>query len=113
MRSRFPFVLILSIFAFTSVACAAVIRTPTPPDQRHGPPVKRGAVVFVGGYFYDPFFGAYPWWSRAAYPYRYHPVLDERAEVRVLVTPADAAVYVDGYYAGVVDDFDGILQRLP
>ncbi len=26
--------------------------------------------------------------------------------------PRQAAVYVDGYYAGIVDDFDGIFQRL-
>ncbi len=26
--------------------------------------------------------------------------------------PAEAEVYVDGYYAGVADDFDGIFQRL-
>jgi hypothetical protein len=30
----------------------------------------------------------------------------------VLVDPADVRVYVDGYYAGVVDDFDGLFQRL-
>jgi hypothetical protein len=34
------------------------------------------------------------------------------ASVRVLVEPDEAEVYVDGYYAGIVDDFDGILQRL-
>ena len=28
-------------------------------------------------------------------------------DVRLMVRPRDAAVYVDGYYAGVVDDFDG------
>jgi hypothetical protein len=28
------------------------------------------------------------------------------------VKPKEAAVYVDGYYAGVVDDFDGFFQRL-
>jgi hypothetical protein len=28
------------------------------------------------------------------------------------VTPRDAEVYVDGYYAGTVDDFDGTFQRL-
>ncbi|MFN8060782.1 MAG: PEGA domain-containing protein [Vicinamibacterales bacterium] len=33
-------------------------------------------------------------------------------DVRLLVRPREAAVYVDGYYAGVVDDFDGIFQRL-
>ena len=30
----------------------------------------------------------------------------------MLVDPAEARVYVDGYYAGVVDDFDGLFQRL-
>jgi hypothetical protein len=34
------------------------------------------------------------------------------SSVRLEVTPRDAEVYVDGYYAGVVDDFDGVLQRL-
>jgi len=71
------------------------------------------SVVFIGGYFYDPFFGPYPWWGFGAYPYPYFPVYDNRADVRVLVTPKEAAVYVDGYYAGVVDDFDGALQSLP
>jgi hypothetical protein len=33
-------------------------------------------------------------------------------DVRLQVRPRDAAVYVDGYYAGVVDDFDGAFQRL-
>lgn len=23
--------------------------------------IVRGQVVFIGGYFYDPFFGPYPW----------------------------------------------------
>jgi hypothetical protein len=32
--------------------------------------------------------------------------------VRIQVTPRDAEVYVDGYLAGVVDDFDGLTQRL-
>ena len=32
--------------------------------------------------------------------------------MRLDVTPQNAEVYVDGYYAGVVDDFDGMLQRL-
>lgn len=32
--------------------------------------------------------------------------------VRLKVNMRDAEVYVDGYYAGVVDDFDGIWQQL-
>ena len=35
------------------------------------------------------------------------------ARVRLQVTPKDAAVYVDGLYAGIVDDFDGPTERLP
>jgi hypothetical protein len=33
-------------------------------------------------------------------------------DLRLKVSPRDAAVYVDGYYAGIVDDFDGFFQRL-
>jgi hypothetical protein len=40
-------------------------------------------------------------------------VFDYRAEVRIQATPRRRAVYVDGFYAGVVDDFDGTFQRLP
>jgi hypothetical protein len=32
--------------------------------------------------------------------------------LRVDVDPSDASVFVDGYLAGRVDDFDGIFQRL-
>jgi hypothetical protein len=39
-------------------------------------------------------------------------VQGERGSIRVLVDPSDARVYVDGYYAGVVDNFDGLFQRL-
>jgi hypothetical protein len=89
---------------------------PRPPDRRppeKHPPVRPGSVVFVGGYFYDPFFGPYPWWPRGWYTYGYYPTLQNRAVVRVTATPVDAAVYVDGFYAGVVDDFDGFFEGLP
>ena len=81
----------------------------------HGTPYygSRGSYVFVGGYFYDPFYGPYPWWPRSAYGWGYYPVFDYRADIRIQATPKDAAVYVDGFYAGVVDDFDGNFQRLP
>lgn len=32
--------------------------------------------------------------------------------VKIQNAPRDAQVYVDGYYAGIVDDFDGPFQRL-
>lgn len=84
-------------------------------DQRAAPRpyvVERTRVVFVGGYFYDPYFGRYPWWSPVIYPHHY-VVFEGRAQVRLQVTPRAAAVYVDGFYAGVVDDFDGFFERLP
>jgi len=49
--------------------------------------------------------GRYP----APFPYRN---LDPDSAVRLEVTPREAEVYVDGYYAGIVDDFDGVFQRL-
>jgi hypothetical protein len=33
--------------------------------------------------------------------------------VRLQVKPRHTAVYVDGFYAGIVDEFDGVFQRLP
>ena len=33
-------------------------------------------------------------------------------DIRLQVNPSNAEVYVDGYYAGIVDDFDGQYQRL-
>jgi PEGA domain len=34
------------------------------------------------------------------------------SSLRFTVTPKDAEVYVDGYYAGIVDAYDGTFQRL-
>ena len=47
----------------------------------------------------------------APYPYpgRY---LGLESDLRLAVTPKEATVYVDGYYAGHVDDYDGAFQRL-
>ena len=87
---------------------------PRPPDARRDPDrprrgPERGPVVV-------PYPG-WPWWGYP-YPYGYPPTpwrvyADwETTSVRLDVSPTDAQVYVDSYYAGVVDDFDGIFQRL-
>ena len=54
-----------------------------------------------GGYY--PYYAAYP----GPYGYGY-----SGSSLHVLVTPREAEVFVDGYYAGKVDDFDGTFQRL-
>jgi hypothetical protein len=54
-------------------------------------------------------------WSGRVYGYIAPQVYGARiyyGDVRLQVRPRDAAVYVDGYYAGIVDDFDGVFQRL-
>jgi PEGA domain-containing protein len=101
---------LLTLVALFAVIALSVLYPEPASAQRRGG--GRGP-VFVGGYFYDPFFGPYPWWGPAAFPYPYYPIYDDRAQVRLSVTPKEAAVYVDGYYAGIVDDFDGVLQSLP
>ena len=58
-----------------------------------------------GAYGY-PYYG-YPY----AYPY-YGGFYDPSSSVRLQVTPREAEVYVDGYFAGMVDNFDGTFQRL-
>jgi hypothetical protein len=47
-------------------------------------------------------------------PYPYYGAAYARyeADLRVNVRPNNAGVFVDGYFAGQVDDFDGVFQRL-
>lgn len=62
--------------------------------------------------FYGSFYGGL-FWQRYPYPYPYYGYrYDPRAEVRIDGAPKDAEVYVDGYFVGLVDDFDGFGQRL-
>lgn len=52
----------------------------------------------------------YPPMIYPGYPaYRYAP---PESDLKIDVTPKDASVYVDGYFAGKVDQFDGAFQRL-
>ncbi len=57
-----------------------------------------------GGYGYGPY--------SAPYAYGYGASYDETGSIRMRVTPREAQVFVDGYYVGVVDEFDGTFQRL-
>ena len=116
MRSIYRFVAVsgalaaLTLSAPTGALAQRGHRAPAP--QHRG--VHHDHVVFIGGYFYDPFFGPYPWWARADYPYPYYPMYyDNRAVLRIIATPKDAAVYVDGFYAGTVHDFNDWFQGLP
>jgi hypothetical protein len=56
-------------------------------------------------YYYDPFWGPYPWFGPALYAF---PSGRPMGEVRLAGTDNRAEVYIDGGYAGVVKD----LKRL-
>jgi hypothetical protein len=72
---------------------------------------------------YAPPYPYYGYGYATPYPYAYNypsqagiyavpPTGALYGGVRIEVEPRDAAVYVDGYYAGIVDDFDGAWQRV-
>jgi hypothetical protein len=82
--------------------------------------------VVVRSYVYPRYYAYYPYsyyglggWSYGPYYYqRYPPPFygryydGMRGALRLQVTPRDAEVFIDGYFAGTVDDFDGVFQRL-
>jgi hypothetical protein len=64
-------------------------------------------------YFGRPYAAyGYPGYSSAGYGY--YSLIPGRlyGAVRIVDAPPDAQVFVDGYYAGVVDDYDGVFQHL-
>ena len=67
-----------------------------------GYPYAYGYPYYGFGYGY----GQYP------YPYYGPIVYDYSGSARLQVTPRNTQVYIDGYFVGVVDSFDGNLQRL-
>lgn len=68
----------------------------------------------LGYFYYDPFYWGpdnyavgYRDYRFTGYGYGY-----PTGELRLQVRPRHAEVYVDGYFAGMVDEFDGMLQGL-
>ena len=83
-------------------------------------PYGYGAFGGLGYFYYDPYtwYSYDPYWSRPHhYNYysrdrHYNDYYYESGELRLQVHPRHAEVYVDGYFAGHVDDFDGVFQAL-
>ena len=89
------------------------------------PPDAGTAVIVAGsGFGYYPWaygglgFGGYYGYYDPGWYDPYPPVYtggggyDYDGALRLKVKPREAGVYVDGYYAGRVDDFDGVFQKL-
>lgn len=99
---------------------------PRPPEARGEtvrPPNRR--YVYPGydrdldlGFYFGFPYTPYPYWRM--YPPFGHPApapwwWEETAaygSVRLLVPQTDAAVYVDGFYVGIVANYDGFFQQL-
>src|ERR1051326_4644670 len=74
-----------------------------------------------GGYGLDPGFG-FPYYGDPTDPYAYGAGYGSyssrvysgqgQGALKLKVKPRDAKVYVDGYYVGLVNQFDGMLQKL-
>jgi hypothetical protein len=104
----------------SQIAVAALIVVSVPAlahAQRRGGRVIVSRPVVIAPFYarhYDPFFwNVYGWGFPSFYAPMFYPhAFAEGSSARIQVTPRHAEVYVDGYLAGVVDDFDGFAQRL-
>jgi hypothetical protein len=70
---------------------------------------------YYPGFYYSAFAGPYGWYGHPWGPWGPWPAYgyyDNTSSARIQGAPPQAEVYVDGYYAGIVDDFDGAFQRL-
>ncbi len=103
------------------------VGTAVPRGQSPAPPGSGGGTIFVPGYygwpwlygglglyggFYDPWYSGYGGYGGGYDPYPRYSTEDGDGALRLKVKPREAEVFVDGYYAGVIDDFDGVFQRL-
>ena len=53
--------------------------------------------------------GAAAYGGGGGYSYR---AFRDTGSLRLKIKPRDAKVYIDGYYVGLVDSFDGLFQKL-
>jgi hypothetical protein len=112
----------------------AYVRPQAPPDNRPGHDINWyynpwlfSGFGFYNFLYYDPF-----WWDDWGYPYAYGYGYDPYGDpgaygasgyygeeqpqgqgaLKLKVEPKNAEVYVDGYYMGSVDDFNGMFQKM-
>ena len=103
----------------------ALVTLPAHAQRRHGgggrgghvTVIQRSPLLWGGGFysgFYNPYYFGFGQWF-PPYPGFGYPIgayTDSAVAVRLQVTPRDASVFVDGFAAGIVDDYDGVFQRL-
>lgn len=68
---------------------------------------------FLFGGYYDPYYAGYGGgYGQSSGGYGTGAYRGAVGALRLKVKPVNAQVYIDGYYVGVVDSFDGTFQRL-
>jgi hypothetical protein len=117
----------LVVLLFASVVPEAAAQVRRGRSGRYGGAVTYRShyyrPYFYRPYFYRPYYYGYygpSFYNTFWYPYPmvyspygwYGAYGDPFGAVKVEVRPRDAKVFVDGYFAGVVDDYDGAFQRL-
>jgi len=66
-----------------------------------------------GSFYFDGFYNSYVFYPHTVIRYdTYGTYGYPTGELRLQVKPRDAQVFIDGSYAGTVDQFDGIFQSL-
>lgn len=102
----------LSLAAIAMLAAPALQSTAEAQGRRGRVATPRRSGVVLGAYyrplllspFYDPFYDPpFPAFGQMWGP---------GSSLRLQVSPSDTEVFIDGYFAGIVDDFDGVFQRL-
>ena len=112
------------------VGTLALLAWPATADAQRRRAVRRAGPVlqtrawygpgygYFNPYFYRPYaFRPYGYGPYGYGPYLYggwgqYPYYGAHGSLRIQVKPEATEVYVDGYYAGVADSYDGIFQRL-
>lgn len=78
-----------------------------------------GGYGYGSGYYgygmtggYDPWYSGSGYWGGSGGGGGYSRPSGD-ASIKLKIKPSNAQVFVDGYFAGEVDEFDGVFQRLP
>jgi PEGA domain-containing protein len=108
-----------SVIVVAVATLTAQLALPANAHAQRGRGGRRGGAIIVAAVpYYSPFYG--PWFYDSWYPYPFgypyppyaYGARYPFASLRVQVQPSQTEVFVDGYYAGTTDDFDGFFQRL-
>jgi hypothetical protein len=96
-----------------TIVIAPRVYVPYPHRYRYaGPYIPTRSLSTMSYVYYGPYLGGA--YDPYAYPERYADSLAAYGigQLRLQVMPRHARVFVDGDYAGTVDDFDGMFQSL-